>query len=275
MKLPSILKIVCALACITAAGAGNASSMVSSTMSFTNFSYTLIDLDANDGITPSITFAGVNSSSHAAVIEWNSFKLNSAYGAGSLAPVSSSIAGATYSGSAIVSGSGTLETLGLTASSEIFSNASKPGAEVTSAAQFGPRGFQLSANTGIRFSFTSAGTLHRDADISGDLNAFSLSASQNAIFSINGTLPQIYNESVTKLNGDLSKPYDYSWFDSVAFSYDNLGNQSVIGSIQGSISTSASAYFSAPPVPEPSSYAMLGAGLAMIGALRTRRRQKR
>jgi len=266
MTLPSILKIASTLACIIAAGASSANN--NSTASFTHFSYTLIDLDPNDGMTPSITFGNLSPSQVQVLSYQKDFDITYKQGLVPLAPVSVTQAGTGYSGSATVSGGGTFATLGLTANSEI-ANAGPSSLSTRSWASLGSSTFQLSANTGIRFYFTYSGSLHTDA-ISGSWDQFNVDASGELEFVMSGQGTQRRYWYADASLADLSKPYDYSWSESAVISYDNLSSHSVSGGLFGNIETSGVIA----NVPEPSSYAMFGAGLVMLSALRARRRQR-
>jgi len=245
MKLRKLLSAV-ALGTLSLSGSAYAAGVQTAV---NNYGYKLIDLDPNDGVAPSITFTSAFSQTF---IDFCGCGTDQAVNYGFDFP-------------STVQVQGNID--GVNASSSITSNQYMTQANASFA---GARGhasatsdvsFTLSANTKLVFY--------------GTLNSIQTSAG-NEQGSVSGSSSvTMYDGSFSKLSGfehtfshGLSDPHTpYSEYFEITYSNTDANE------FGGSLGISSNVGVSVSAVPEPSTYAMLVAGLAFIGLSRKRRRK--
>jgi hypothetical protein len=275
MKKFTVAKLLAAcLSMIVISNAGAASSAASS---LGNFHITLIDLDLSDGITPSLTLT-LAAPPTARVLTLDQDSTLTA--AGPFQSISNSNAGLYFSQSAAATGAGTLETLWLQAASQ--SNGANSGRyDVASRASAGLLNFELSAHTGLRISADAAVSAASSGLIAGpDFTSAAAVATMDAYIGHEGAWEYAWaaaGAGVLDLRGqpDALLPKSDARIDTLTLVYDNATAGSKSGVLDFRVGADLSQFPASAPVPEPAAYAMLGAGLLMLGALRARRRQHR
>lgn len=251
------MKLITALFCLLASPAIAA---VSSNAQMSNFQYSFTDLDPNDGISSSLAFGdgfgvvGGVPISHAQVIADNVFSVQN--GTSAFSAVSAGLSSATTQGAASVSGSG-FSNLGLSASGSTDGGHfySRAGAPWQARLDFdGPvphagTPFTLSAFTAVTFSALS-----------------SIGGSGGWAFA------RLYTEGdVAQLGGDVAVN---AASDTLRVSFANTSGQDVTGWFYAMVS--ATGFGNTAPIPEPSTYALMLAGLAGVWfAARSSRRSIR
>lgn len=262
----------------------NASADAGGTVTLGQFSYTLTNLDPNDGITPSITFlpaptTGASAGAGMLLFEYSAGKMSqSPYvdGAGKQ-PVSADYVAQGLSIGGSLNGTVSLDTasLSLHASADQSS-----GQEVSAWATANSRrvDFILSPNTAltvqanVHFSgaITAGGDLNR-LDMDGDIWLTGEDANGDPV-----------SQYFTTDTGFLSGPTPaFDRIASLVGSYSNASAASFDGSLLLYATVDALSVPSATtspglpaPVPEPANLAMLAAGLPLLLALRRRARHK-
>lgn len=252
--------------------AGGASAQSTASVSLSNFRYILADLDPNDGIDPSLSFApatAVTSSGAATVEETFSGDVahNTATGLEAFGPLSVSAASARGSSSGEIGG--TLDLLSMQAASTLTAANGQGNAAYTTL-DTGYRGFTLSPMTSVTFlgdavlnaAFTAAG-----ADlISGSSVA---SAWMYLGADLNGAADH-FDTGLRLSNADgqpsLSGPLTFTLANALGTSTSNELRLTALSDVRASYATAA-------PVPEPSTWGMLLAGAAVLAGM-TRRRSR-
>jgi hypothetical protein len=255
--------------------AGSASAQSTASVSLTNFRYVLADLDPNDGIDPSLTFApatAVTSTGKSLVQEvFSAYEVVDS-AAGSEAFGQLSVAVNTPRGNASAFISGGLDILSMQSASTL-SAANGHGNYSETALSTGYRGFTLSPMTSVTFigdlvlnaAFTPAA-----ADLwtgSSLASAFIYLGSD-----LNGT-PDSFSDGFTLWTGDNGPP---SLSTQLTVTLANALGNSTSNELRLDAATQIhAAYYSdvPAPVPEPSQWAMLMAGAAVLGGAAWRRRR--
>lgn len=280
MKLLKSIASMAVLACAVHAGA---ESLSSATVS--NVTATLIDLDANDGITPSITFNTAGSHNafagtslyefYSNAPNWTSYGFQ--MGSGKFGPVRTSDAGSFSSASASVLGDGTLggavlQATGRSTSTPYVETSYYAGAGILrdTTNSYSAEAFSLSAHTRVVFSADVDLFAHVADETTGTAPyRVALAYSQLLVFE-----PGIgYNPgpqlSIVELrseeNSDSQSPGTGTRVQqTIAVQFENLTSDWITGAVGiGADVHGESRYVLA--VPEPASVLSLSCGLALIG----------
>lgn len=302
--MKSIFKQLALAGAIAVAFATPAAAAVSSSAAITDFSVTLFDLNPGDGISPTLTWTdpyGYYAGSYTTAYTYDSngygltgYASNWAAlgsGNGSSATLPQATATATVASSAqtltpsgILSASGNAYATPTSGTTTYVANAYEPYYNYTS--------FMLSANTLAVFSATAV--THATTTVGYDWTAGqSESASASASLNVNGqgASGNGSQSSYDTTSSSASYVYDGYTFDPVSGSYQynylpmsttstaTLAGSFVntsMGDLTGHmyLAVQASGSTNVVAVPEPESFAMLLAGLGIIGAI-ARRRQSR
>lgn len=212
-----------------------------------NYGFKLIDLTPNDGVAPSITFNSTFSQTYIDFCNCGTEAVKFGFDFPSTVEVNGNIDG--------VDADSSITTKNYLA--RVSSGFAGTNARVSTTSDVS---FTLSANTKLVFF----GTLHSTQTSTADEQGWVSGAA-----SVN-----LYDGSYSRLDGfehtfshGLSDPHAaYSEYFEIAYSNSDAGEFSGNLGIGSNVSMSVSA------VPEPSTYAMLAAGLGLIGFLRKRRK---
>lgn len=294
-----------ALAAMMAIGAAPAHAVSSSSASFTDITFQLVDLNPLDTLTPYLTF--INGSSAASFVSTNvnlndpdtgtDGGSNTKTGVRSTTSKSSSQDfGATTANASVVgnnattlNGAGTYTSAlsSVSASGSAYSPTAGGYASYSATAQvpnsyWYSSNFLLSANTILIVTAHGAASAQNSVGYDG-LTGQTESSYAQLNFNLNGTGPsgsgsQSANDSISLYN-----PYWYYYGASaqsdartMGGAFTNVSGVDLYGtlSLQATVSGDSSVVSLPAPVPEPESYAMMLAGLGAIGAMARRRKQK-
>lgn len=258
---------VAALACAVLAFSTNAFGAASSSATLTNFRITLSDMDLNDGITPGITFgSGVLSYASAQVLQYaapSASDNKGRFGAGPFAPASASASLARAQATANVSGDGTWTGL---ASSAQGSAIGGPAGETSDYSAYGNApnnyvSFTMTANTAVTFTAYATATASVTVG-SGER------ASAYADLAVYSDYP-IDLDTMTQSAYFLGAPASSQTKTGDIFvTLQNPGQTELVGYLLSGTGASGS---SIAPIPEPTSLALMLAGVGVIGAAARRR----
>ncbi|MTV38283.1 PEPxxWA-CTERM sorting domain-containing protein [Duganella radicis] len=278
---------ILAAACL-AASAGTACANASSSATFGSLVITLTDLNPHDGIAPSLSFSA---NGHAYVLGetlgWGETEEESIY-AYTAAQQQGVLSGHTHgdwsSASSSVAAADTLAGFtALSASGGAASGLDGHGAYRSHATGSDPflNSFILSANTRVTFSTTAAMSVQTsmgynlDADQDEYANAHMLLAVNGSVDGIDQSDVQERQLSATfavRDDGSTMGVRD-SWSGLLTASFSNTSALDAYGTMQAFVSTEgwSANWDGVTPVPEPETWAMLLAGLALVGAASRRK----
>jgi hypothetical protein len=277
MKKLILPTLLLSLLTTTAAQAGTAST---ATAGFSNFSYSLIDLDLNDGIAASLSFgtAGFGATAGGTLTlsgsPYNSVdSFNDAAGGAlhNLSSSSSQFASSGSGGATVTAGAGG----GLTGASGMATAVIKDNSpsrytsyDITS--QLLSSSFTLSPHTLLVLNVNGSATADNDPTLSAYGRAQIISTTW---LSVSGPIGNTYQDSHSLVRAEADTRWaSQSVNQSMTVSFANFstdavtGNTSLYSNIRGTV-TNISA------VPEPETYGMLLAGLGVMGLI-ARRRQR-
>ncbi len=253
--------------------AGGASAQSTASVSLSNFRYILADLDPNDGIDPSLSFApatAVTGSGAATVAEtFSGYAMhNDATGSEAFGPLAVNVAVARGSSSGSIGGG--LDQLSMQAASTLTAADGQGNAAYTTL-DTGYRGFTLSPMTSVTFigdvvlnaafpptganltggSSVASAWLYLGADVNGAADYFDtglrLSSADNGPPSLSG-------------------PLSFTLANALGSSTSNELKLTAMSDVRASYATAA-------PVPESASWAMLLAGAGVLGSVAWHRRR--
>ncbi|MBJ7313431.1 PEP-CTERM sorting domain-containing protein [Rugamonas sp. CCM 8940] len=293
MKNPTMKKIALSamsLAAVLCAGSVQAAPVsATSSVAVGNFHYTLIDLDTNDNIAPSIHFAFPDTS-NPWMRQGSSVDVNSTVRVEGEKDVidsvnvrnvrvvdlsrASSTMGLVNTSSTITAGAGEFGIQGATSTvrgtAEIPVDSAFRGISsfVSRGSIFNVGDFTLSAHTKLVFSFDFAAS----ASVFANANQVAASGVEfSAGLTYVDALGQRQYASVERhIRLDSHWDSAQSINETLSYSMSNTTANDLAG--RGSMYSEASGYAFAAPVPEPETYAMLLAGLGLLGCMAKRRR---
>ncbi len=252
---------------------GTATAQSTSTSYISTISYRLVDLDLNDGITPSLSFVhGSNETgpSSFSVQFDNSGLFSSTFGAHQQDPITLGQVNGTASAHGTLTSNGSLDSLGLT----VVANAAGDGSfnlkRATIQGSSGVTNFELSPMTAI--VFTANSVLTGQTKQIGD---WAVSSSWISLTTYVDGQPA-YTQDYKSLNSAYDVPLGNgakieTQQNTLLVGYANFSSGNSETSFSAGTFASSDSYSPAAPVPEPSVYAMLLAGMGLIAFVKRRR----
>lgn len=261
-------------AAILALPVSGAWAAVQSEAYLSNLSVTLIDLDPLDGLAPSISFASGLITSP--LVRAGSAPLYDTHGSGLFAPLDVEIQTPTDRASATVSGptfgaDGSFRNAGMRVSA--LANDSGPNAfaspEAFVYAPYGGGGFTFSLSPNTQASFTATGSTSVTATVGADRQSGSAEAS---LFVIGVDRQSQYQTDVAySWLGESDQPGQDATSRALQVDFVNATGGWLGGDFQATVRVDGFTGAMAPPVPEPSTWALMLLGAVAVGGV-TRRR---
>ncbi|WP_222852972.1 PEP-CTERM sorting domain-containing protein [Massilia genomosp. 1] len=240
-------RTLCALAALAAAWVPAQANTSTASASIAQFQYRLVDLDLNDGIDPSITF-GVDTRWLSTTGDGQTEQI-SASGTTSIV-TQFGAAGGTLSDTALLSHASLNHSLPVDKLRHEYRNEGKRVGE-----------FILSPNTELIFTAVGKIAQQRDGGLEGSESRIAMRA---YLLDANGEEYRQFDKSYEVINRNASATINL---------YGSLRSDATQRNGQFSFNAYTSLMGVTPPVPEPSTYAMLLAGAAVVGAVARRRRK--
>ncbi|WP_295993582.1 PEP-CTERM sorting domain-containing protein [Rugamonas sp.] len=285
----STLAAACAAAVVAVAAAGPAHAAASSSATFGNLTITLTDLDPNDGIAPSLiyqadaqpTIMGETRSFGDEFVQHTFNKVLVGQQGGLNGALNDELASSNASLTSAVTLAGFSSA---SASGKALSTVDGNGRYFAEATGQDPymNSFTLSANT--MMTITVNGSARAQTTIGYNLDAFQAEEANAHLFldieayTDNGTYVGGYQETTLQALYEVKDDgsvvgQTQSWDGQMSASFSNKTGQSASGFFVADVDVSGLSSVAA--VPEPETYAMLMAGLALVGwgAKRAKRRQ--
>lgn len=264
-----------------------ATAQVSASGTFNNFSYTLVDLLPNDGIAPSLSIVKPHyprpngSIANADIIQSGARETRdiSEDNSGSLysRPLDASLSVPEGAASSTISG-GNFQSLNLNAAASTTGIAGHKRTAIAYTSMLIQK-FVLSPGTQITFFANFSGSV---ATTLPRTNTFHESANVKATIDFDDSLPNWYPNSSSTFNltgpgwnSDPNLPFSRSVSDTLSIIFQNPESSAANMKLSISLSATATSLDTAPvtsPVPEPSTYAMLIGGLALLAGAARRKR---
>lgn len=238
---------------------------VSSSASVSNVHYQLIDLNPNDGIAASISFAGSFNQSSSEVYDISKGQKQDSQTTTDLSSVYANVVLGDGQAAAGISTPASGGTFG-----NLYTKGYQSGTGSFSAYSGMNASFTLSANTVLVLFGTIGGHA-----TSGSPWTPNNTATSWAVFDVTGpTLPNGGGIQYASVNRNWSNEHGpQSSYENFTLSYVNGQQQATTGFLSANMSSGARN--TAQPVPEPETWGMLLGGLALVGALARRRRNAR
>lgn len=269
MMNSKILLTVTAACGLMLSGAVQAAASVSTTV--TNIRYTLVDLDLNDGITPSLFLGPTTIPSQASVAivrPGNNVTEDLHYGSTGSEPVSAALINFPLAGLASIAGDGSVVGMSLTTGVIVGTDPTQSFQYVAST-YTGRQLVGLSANTSITW-YADVSFIGMESGATGGLGAQEIHGSAGMVLYFNR-----YNVVAPQLSFSSGPndpaPYTIGSTQTLSYSYSNNTSSDLNAFISFSASAGGSQAIAA--VPEPATYGMLGMGLGIIGLLARRRKR--
>ncbi|MET0323466.1 MAG: FxDxF family PEP-CTERM protein, partial [Duganella sp.] len=277
-----------AIAAMSAVVAMPAHATATSNASFSNLTITLTDLDLNDGIAPSLTFGSygkpyVAVGTHGWADEYISHEysheaasLGGALAGSLIDPLSS--AQVSLSGANTLAGFTTMSTSGQAAST-----LDGHGAYYGYASGSNPssRAFTLSPNTRLTVSVTASlsTTTTLGYNLEADQEEFALASALLGLTGYNQNGEEVADVRLYEMGSHFNVRDDgttigehYDWSGMMSVQYSNLSAFATNGYLETGVAISGLSAVA--PVPEPETWGMLLAGLALVGAAGRRKSRR-
>ncbi|WP_229427317.1 PEP-CTERM sorting domain-containing protein [Massilia atriviolacea] len=266
-----------------------ATAQVSASGTFTNFSYTLMDLLPNDGIAPSLSIkprnpnplasfarADINQSGARTTRDINDDSSGALYSR----PLDASLSVRQGAVTSTISG-GNFQSLNFDAAASTTGSAGYDRSAVASTSMLIDE-FVLSPGTQISFFADASGSVATSLPRTNRLNE---DASIKATMRFDGMLPDWYPDvsatfslTAPRFTSDPNLPFSQSGSERLSIMFQNTESSAANLKLSIGLWVSAASVDTTPsasPVPEPSTYAMLIGGLALVAGAARRKRAAR
>lgn len=249
----------------------SAAAQTTTTATVSNVSYRLVDLDPNDGIAPSLTVVNYGTvtgpSSLTAGFEMNAVQVD-VIGPSANMPINLAETHGTASASGAITGDGALASMGLSVTAKATGDGSFTFIQASAQAGSGLTNFLLSPKTQVIFTADSSqiGQTQQAGD-------WAVANSWISILTyVNGQPDYVQSPWNTMNSYNVGGgAHTETWNGVLTVSYQNLSDAAQVSAFGAGAAVNSDGFGAPLPVPEPSTYAMLLAGLAMTGFAARRR----